>query len=217
VAAFSGKRPRNRSEDAVERTGCQIRGMANRIHLVPHLTTEELGRRYKAMTDGIERSHLQIIWLLSQGHAAKHVAEITGYSPNWVSEILWRYNDHGVEGLGDGRHDNPGAAPLLTDGDVDQLRDTVSEPPPDGGLWTGRKVARWMAGKLGRLVSAQRGVEYLRRLDMTPQVPRPCNPKQNLYEQEAFKKNSRPGSRNSLARRRRYRLKSGPSMSTGSD
>ena len=65
----------------------------------------------------------------------------------------------------------------------------VSEPPPDGGLWTGRKVARWITGRIGRTVSPQRGVEYLRRLDLTRQVPRPANPKASLYEQARFKKN----------------------------
>src|SRR4051812_19297097 len=70
------------------------------------------------------------------------------------------------------------------------LRQAMSEPPPDGGVWTGRKVARWMAGHLGRLVFPQRGVEYLRRLELTRQVPRPCNPEHSLYEQEMFKKNS---------------------------
>ena len=66
-------------------------------------STEELERRYKAASDGIERGHLQIIWLLSQGRSAKFVAEVTGYTPTWVSKILWRYNDHGLAGLGDGR------------------------------------------------------------------------------------------------------------------
>ena len=190
--------------------------MAGKVHLAPHLSTEDLGRRYKATSDGIERSHLQIIWLLSQGHAAKSVAAVTGYSRSRVSEITWRYNDHGIAGLGDRRHDNPGAAPLLDQAGQEQLRRVVSEPPPDGGLWTGRKVARWMAGHLGRLVSPQRGVAYLRRFDLTPQIPRPCNPEQSLYEQAMFKKNFRLGSRNSEARRPRYRLKSGRLMNTGS-
>jgi transposase len=167
--------------------------MAGKVHLAPHLSTEELGRRYKAASDGIERSHLQIIWLLSQGHAAKSVAAVTGYSRSRVSEITWRYNDHGIAGLGDRRHDNPGAAPLLDQAGQEQLRRVVSEPPPDGGLWTGKKVARWMAGYLGRLVSPQRGVESLRRFDLTRQIPRPCNPDQSLYEQAMFKKTSGQG------------------------
>jgi transposase len=163
--------------------------MSGKIFLAPHHSTEELEHRYKAAADGVERSHVQIIWLLSQGHAAKFVAEVTGYSSVWISKILWRYNDHGLAGLGDGRQDNPGAAPLLNDAQLEELRAVVSDPPPDGGLWTGRKVAQWISGRIGRLVSPQRGVEYLRRLDLTRQVPRPCNPKQSLYEQARFKKN----------------------------
>jgi transposase len=190
--------------------------MAGRIYLAPHLATEELERRYKAASDGVERSHLQIIWLLSRGHAAKYVAEVTGYSQPWISKITWRYNDHGPAGLGDRRHDNPGAAPLLDEAKREQLRRVMSEPPPEGGLWTGRKVARWMAGHLGRLVSPQRGVAYLRRFELTPQVPRPRNPEQNLDEQVAFKKSFRPVSPNSSVRRRRYRLKSGRLTNTGS-
>jgi transposase len=164
--------------------------MSGKIFLAPHHSTEELEHRYKAAADGVERSHVQIIWLLSQGHAAKFVAEVTGYSSVWISKILWRYNDHGLAGLGDGRQDNPGAAPLLNDAQLEELRAVVSDPPPDGGLWTGRKVAQWISGRIGRLVSPQRGVEYLRHLDLTRQVPRPCNPKQSLYEQARFKKKS---------------------------
>jgi len=25
------------------------------------------------------------------------VASVTGYSPTWISKIVWRYNDHGIE------------------------------------------------------------------------------------------------------------------------
>jgi transposase len=190
--------------------------MTSRIFLAPHHSTEELERRYKAADGGIERSHLQIIWLLSQGHAAKFVAEVTGYSSVWVSKILWRYNDHSLAGLGDGRLDNPGAAPLLDQGQLEELRDLVSEPPPDGGLWTGRKVACWITGQIGRTVSPQRGIEYLRRLDLTRQVPRPANPKASLYEQVRFKKSSRPVLPSFKAPKRPARSKFGRSTNTAS-
>jgi len=111
--------------------------MAGKVYLAPHLDTEALERRYKAATDGVERSHLQIIWLLSQGHAARAVASVTGYSPTWISKIVWRYNDHGVAGLGDRRHDNPGAAALLDETQQERLRSALDEPPPDRGRWTG--------------------------------------------------------------------------------
>jgi hypothetical protein len=120
------------------RCGRYIIGMSGRIFVAPHHSTEELEHRYKAADGGIERGHLHIIWLLSQGRSAKFVAEVTGYTP--TSKILWRYN--GLAGLGDGRLDNPGAAPLLDEVQVEELRD--SEPPPDGGLG-----ARWRAGSPG--------------------------------------------------------------------
>jgi hypothetical protein len=41
--------------------------MSGKIFVAPHHSTEELERRYKAANDGIERGHLHIIWLLSQG------------------------------------------------------------------------------------------------------------------------------------------------------
>jgi transposase len=190
--------------------------MAGKVYLAPHLSIEELERRYKAATDGIERSHLQIIWLLSQGHAARTVASVTGYSPTWISKIVWRYNDHGVAGLGDRRHDNPGAATLLDEAQRQRLRATLAEPPPDRGQWTGRKVAQWMTGQLGRLVSPQRGIEYLRRLGLTPQVPRPCHIGAAWIEQHKFKKSSRRGSSSLPALKPRYRLRSGAVTSIGS-
>ena len=124
----------------MERARCRhhVVGMSGKIFVAPHHSTEELERRYK--DDGVERGHLHIIWLLSR--SAKFVAEVTGYSS--TSKVLWRYNDHGLEGLGDGRLDNPGAAPLLDQAQVEQLRDVVSEPPPDGG-----PGARWRAGSAG--------------------------------------------------------------------
>jgi Winged helix-turn helix len=186
--------------------------MTSRIFLAPHHSTEELERRYKAADGGIERSHLQIIGLLS--HAAKFGAAVTGYSA--VSKILWRYNDHGLAGLGDGRLDNPGAAPRLDQGQLEELRDLVSAPPPDGGLWTGRKVACWITGPIGRTVSPPRGIEYLRRLDLTRQVPRPANPTASLYEPARFKKSSRPASPSFKAAKRPARSKFGRSTNTAS-
>jgi len=169
--------------------------MAGKIHLVQHVGVEELEYRYKTEPDGIRRSHLQIIWLLAQGHTAKFVASVTGYSPSWISKIIWRYNDFSLDGLGDGRIGHPGARPLLNARQQDQLCAILDEPPPDGGHWSGRKVAQVMTGLLGRLVAPQRGVEYLRRLDFTPQVPRPQHAEADFGAHEVFKKTPNQGSR----------------------
>ena len=76
-----------------------------------------------------------------------------------MREIARRYREAGPEGLGDRRHTNPGVAPLLDAAQQDQLRAVLGGPAPDGGLWTGRKVAVWMSGQLDRPVGEQRGWE----------------------------------------------------------
>ena len=57
---------------------------------------------------------------MASGRRTEDVAEITGYSRNWIYELVWGYNRVGPETLGDGRVDNPGAAPILDD--VQQAR-----------------------------------------------------------------------------------------------
>src|SRR3954447_1766478 len=93
-------------------------------------------------------------------------------------EIARRYNERGVEGLGDRRHANPGAREraLLDEEGQAELREALCGPPPGGGMWSGPKVACWIAQRNAlEKVHAQRGWEYLRKVGHSPQVPRPSN------------------------------------------
>ena len=112
--------------------------MPKRISISPHLSLDELETRYRQAKAPIERSHYQIIWLLAQGRPTQEVAAVTGYSRNWIYELVWGYNRIGPESLGDGRHQNPGAEPLLTDVQQALLWQALQGPAPDGGLWNGR-------------------------------------------------------------------------------
>ena len=166
--------------------------MPKRVHLEQHLTTDELERRYRQARDPVERSHYQILWLVSQGHLTRDVAAATGYSATWIRTMCQRYNVHGPAGVGDRRHANPGAAALLTPEQQTELGQALQASPPDGGLWTSRKVADWIRRQTGRPVGVQRGWEYLKRLGYTPQRPRPTHAKAAPEAQEQFRKNS-PG------------------------
>ncbi len=169
--------------------------MARTLTLPPHLTIDELERRYRTAADPIARGHWQTIWLLARGQPTAAVAAVTSYSVNWVRELARRYREDGPDGLGDRRHTNPGSAPLLDAAHQDQLRTVLAAPSPDGGLWTGRKVAAWMSAALGRPVSEQRGWEYVRKLGFTPQRPRPRATRADPDAQAAFKKgDSKPKS-----------------------
>ena len=170
--------------------------MPKRIELSPHATTEELEHRYRKAKDPVARSHHQIVWLLSEGKRTEEVCEVTGYSPGWVRKIARRYNERGLQGLGDRRHRNPGAkqrALLDEEGQAELRKALLEGSPPVGGMWSGPKVARWIEQRNGlEKVHAQRGFEYLRKVGMSPKVPRPSNAKgADPSEREAFKKVSR--------------------------
>jgi len=169
--------------------------MPKTITLEPHLTKEELEDRYRSARDSVERSHYQIVWLISEGKTTRQVMEATGYSRGWIQQLARRYNVDGPEALGDRRHQNPGAREraLLSAEQREELAEALKESPPDGGMWNSRKVGEWIEAKTtNKVVSKkQRGWEYLKRLGHSPKVPRPHHKKANKPEQEAFKKDSR--------------------------
>ena len=171
--------------------------MPKKIRLEEHLEPEELEHRYRKAKDPVERTHYQIVWLLSEGKTTREVMDATGYSRGWVQQVAKRYNARGARGLGDRRHQNPGGSgrALLTEEHQRELSQALKEPPPDGGMWNSGKVAKWIEERTGRSgVRAQRGWEYLRKLGNSPQVPRPAHAQADPEKQEAFKKASRAGS-----------------------
>lgn len=165
--------------------------MARRMTLAPHLSVKDLHRRYRAAEDPVARSQWQMLWLLAQGTPTAQVATTTGYTVRWVQEVARRYRA-GPAAIGDRRHGNPGATPLLDGAQQEQLRAALGGPAPDGGIWTGRHVALWIGRAIGRAVDPARGWEWMRRLGFTPQRPRPRETRADPDAQAAFKKGGSP-------------------------
>jgi transposase len=165
--------------------------MARRIHLAPHFTIDELVQHYKAAASSADARRFQALWLIAQGHTAKHAASIVGLSDRWVRTLVLRYNQDGLAGLRDTRSDNPGAAPLLSPQLQDALFQALQAPPEEGGIWSGPKVAAWIKRQTGITTNPQRGWEYMRRLGFTTQAPRPRHAQAASPEQQtAWKKSS---------------------------
>jgi transposase len=157
-----------------------------------HLSVEELEEQYVGCHDATASRHFQVIWLLARGHTISQVSAMTAYGERWIEQLLARYNAAGPEALGDLRRCNGAPATILKPGLRDKLRRRLNEPPPDGGLWSSRKVADWMAAELGlKSVAPQRGWEALKAIGWSIQKPRPKNPKSASPEEAAaFKKSS---------------------------
>jgi transposase len=154
--------------------------MANtRLPVALHLPPEEIARRYRACRTGVEKTHWQILWLLTRPEgplSPAQAAALVGLTPVWVRAILKRWNAEGPDGLADRRKaTNGGRSKLSTDQQID-LWDAVQHPPPDGGLWTGPKVAGYVRDRWGVEVCVQTGWDWLRGLGFSLQVPRPSHP-----------------------------------------
>ncbi|MCT7962644.1 helix-turn-helix domain-containing protein [Laspinema sp. D1] len=138
--------------------------MPRRITIQAHLSVTELETRYRHSKDPVERTHYQIIWLLAKGFATEQVAEVTGYCRDWIRQVARRYNKEGSAGLGDRRHENPGAEPLLSPQQETELWEALQGPPPNGRLWNSRTVAEWISERIARPVALQRGWDYLQQI-----------------------------------------------------
>jgi len=167
--------------------------MAKRVTVNTELTTEELHERYRSASDAVERTHWHILWLIKEGHTPEEVAFMLGYTARWIRTIVGRWNKAGEQAIHDHRRTLPGAPSLLNLEQQKELEQTLEQPPADGGLWSGPKVAAWMAERLGRPVDKRRGWDYLQRLGYSTRVPRPQHEQSDQATQQAFKKTPRGG------------------------
>lgn len=183
-----------------------------------HLSDADLEAEYVACRDARRSRHLQTIRLLAKGHSVAEVSEITAFGERWIEQLRARYNAEGLSALGDLRRGNGTAPTILTEAVLAGLRERLKTPPDDGGVWSSRKVAGWMAGELGLAeVAAQRGWEALKAVGWSMQKPRPKNPKSaSPVEAEAFKKSLPPPSPRRPPGIRSGRSRSSPATSTAS-
>jgi len=161
--------------------------------IASHLSAEELEARYETAADPVAKSHFHAVWLLSLNYGIEEVAEILSFSVRWVRLLVKRYNEHGPDSLGDRRAHNKSEPAILTAEALAALKERLQSPPDDGGVWTGPKIARWLA-QFQRLNSVhdQRGWDALIAIGYSIQKPRPRHPKAAGEEDRAgFKKNSK--------------------------
>lgn len=143
--------------------------MPPKAHIEPHLTIEELKVRYRQARDTTEARRWHLLQLVASGWTIKQSADVVGLNYDYAKEIIRRYNREGPSSIKNRSRERqpPVAKSLLTSMQQQELKEALQGPAPDGGAWSGPKVAEWIAQKTGRHhVWPQRGWDYLKRLGM---------------------------------------------------
>ena len=136
-----------------------------RVQLKPHLTASEIKRLYQQAQDGVEARRWHLLHLVAQQWTVRQAAQCIGMNYDYAKAIIRRYNQDGPLGMRNrSQLGQPSPRSLLTLAQQQELKQALQEAPPDGGRWTGPKVARWIAAKTGKQIWAQRGWDYLQRL-----------------------------------------------------
>ena len=140
--------------------------MPPKARLEPYLTIEQLKAHYRQARDIAEARRWQLLHLVAQDWTIKQAAQAVDLNYDYAKEIIRRYNQQGPHAV-ENRYQRRSLSPrsLLTAEQLQELQSLLQKPAPDGGGWSGPKVARWIAEKTGRShVWPQRGWDYLKRL-----------------------------------------------------
>jgi transposase len=150
-----------------------------RLPVLRHRTARQAWAKYRACRHPVEKTRWHLVWLLLRADEPRtpaRAAAVVGVSVITARAVLKRWNADGPGGLIDRRAGNRGR-PRLTDDQRAALFAALSRRPPDGGLWTGPKVAGYVRQRWGVTVRPQTGWRWLRDLGFTLQVPRPSHPR----------------------------------------
>jgi transposase len=163
--------------------------MARRIELKPHLTTEELHKRYRACQKPQEKARWHALYLIAKGAVAADAARRVGRASSWITSLARRYNRDGAAAVTRKKSTKPSHRAKVDAKLGQELDKALRSAAPDGGLWTGPKVAAWITEKSGQGVHASTGWRTLQRLGFSLQTPRPQNKRRASAEEQAgFKK-----------------------------
>ena len=168
--------------------------MPKTAYLAQHFSASELKAKYLKSRDPVEMRRWHLLWKISLGWTIKNSAVVVGYSYPYAQKILKRYNKDRAAGIINQKNrtsNHPrGKKRLLNCQQLEKLKQQIEQTAPDGGIWTGTKVARWIEKETGReKVWNQRGWDYLKKCRYSWQTPRQAHHKADKLEQEIFKAN----------------------------
>lgn len=140
---------------------------------------------YKQERDHQNRTQLQALWLLRQGHTEKEVAQVVGVHIRTVQRWVSWYREGGVEEVLRRRHGGHGGKESKLSPEQEQELKEESRKGEFRTIWDG---VAWVQETFG-IEYTYWGMRWIfDRLDLKKKVPRQVAPQASEEEQEAWKK-----------------------------
>ncbi len=177
----------------------------------------QLRQQSRQQRDAKQRDRYRAILLAVEGHDAPAVARTLGRSRGFVQRWVYRYRDHGLEGIAPKRQ--TGRPPNLPATKEEPFKERfLAEPTAADGVCTLR------AKEAQRILQEEFGVEYtlpgvydlLHRLGLSCLVPRPRHRKNDPEQMQQWVENAPLLSRKPPKRTPSKRSRSGSRMKRGS-
>jgi len=159
------------------------------MYVADHLSVDALQDLADREPDKRRFLRLRAIILALRGHTAPEIAEALGVSRRAVQHWVARYNTNAPDGLAD--RPKSGRPPLLTDLQIEQLRQRIDAgPQPEDGVCTlrGPEIRAIIAREFGVTYTQPAVYFLLHRLGYACLDPRPRHLKADPKAQEEFKK-----------------------------
>ena len=145
----------------------------------------------------------------AQGQSVAALSELLEVDRKSVTRWLWAYQDKGTAGLV--RTFAPGAPSRLSDKQREQLTEVLEKGPEaagfPSGVWTGARVAHWIAQNFGVQYSAKYLPQLLHDLDFSVQRPRKLLARADPDQQADWEQNRLPALKKSSRRKRRVAVR----------
>ena len=139
-----------------------------------------------------QRDRYRAVRLALDGKQTLEIACVVARSRKFVQEWVYRYRDHGTEGLVP--ISQPGRRPKLPVEQHQRLKERLDAGPrsDDNAVCTlrGRDIRRIVEAEFGVVYSGSGVYELLRRLNYSSLKPRPKHRKTDAAAQEQFKLDS---------------------------
>ncbi len=134
------------------------------------------------------RERYQALHLILLGHPGTWVANHLGRDRNTIAKWVHQFNKQGPDGLLPNFRGNPGK--ILSEEELNTLREQIRKPPRQAGLktgrWSGKLVATYAQRVFNKKISARSGLRYMRQSGFTKKIPRKHFNKADPKKQEAF-------------------------------